>query len=179
MQTQFHILSNCEKCLNRYIWRHDSVLNNLLQQFFKIFKTSRKICCDSNKLQYNTISQLFTTKRPDIAILDGDEMTVIELTICFENNPLKSREYKIKRYKDFKSQLLQTVLKLKVLFLEITSLRFISKQSYEPFAKYLKSVDVNSDHAIFKCMETTIHASYFTFCRRNKSWTDPELLNYV
>ena len=46
--------------------------------------------------------------------------------------------------------------KFKVLFLKITSLGFISKQSYEPFAKYLKLVGVNIDHAIFKCMETAI-----------------------
>ena len=103
MQTQLHVLSNWGKCLNRYPWRHDSVLNSLLQQFSKILKTSSKIYCDSNKLQYNTTSQLFTTQRPDIAILDGDQMTVIELTICFETDATKSRECKIKRYKDLKS----------------------------------------------------------------------------
>ena len=100
-------------------------------------------------------------------------MNVIELTICFETNTLKSKEYKIKRYKDLKSQLLQPVSKFMVLFLETTALGFISKQSYEPFAKYLKSVGVNTDHTIFKCMETAIRASYFIFCRRNKSGTDP------
>ena len=42
---------------------------------------------------------------------------------------------KTKRYKDLKSQLLQPVSRFKVLFLEITSLEFISKQSYEPFVK--------------------------------------------
>ena len=116
MQTQLHVLSNWGKCLNRYSWRHDSVLNSLLQQFSKILKTSSKIYCDSNKLQ----SQLFTTQRPDIAILDGDQMTVIELTICFEANTTKSREYKIKQYKDLKSQLLKPVSKFTVLVLEIT-----------------------------------------------------------
>ena len=98
MQTQLHVLSCCKKCLNRYTRRHDSVLNSLLQQFSKILETSSKIYCDCNKFQYNTTSQLFTSQRPDIAILDGDEMAVIELTICFETNTLKSREYKIKRY---------------------------------------------------------------------------------
>ena len=43
-----------------------------------------------------------------------------------------------------------------MIFLEITSLGFISKQSYKTFAKFLKSVGVNSDDAIFKCMETAI-----------------------
>ena len=102
-------------------------------------------------------------------------MTVIELTIFFENNTLKWREYKIKWYKDVTYQLLQAVSKFKMLFLEITSLGFIGKQSYEPF----ESVGVNSDHPIFSCMETAIWASYFIFCRRNKSWTDQGLLNYV
>ena len=77
-------------------------------------------------------------------------MTVIELTICFEINTTKSREYKIKQYKDLKSQLLKPVSKFTVLFLEITSLGFISNQSYNRFAKYLKSVGVNNDHAIVK-----------------------------
>ena len=134
MQTQLHVLSNCEKCLNRYSWRYDSVLNSLLQQFSKILKTYSKIYCDSSKLQYNTTSPLFTTQRPYIAILDGDQVTVTELTICFDTNTLKSKEYKIKRYKDLKSQLLQPVSKFTVLFLEITSLGFVSKQSYNPFA---------------------------------------------
>ena len=49
MQTQLHVFSNCEKCLNRYTWRHDSVVNSLLQQFSKVFKISSKIYCDSNK----------------------------------------------------------------------------------------------------------------------------------
>ena len=102
-------------------------------------------------------------------------MTVIEWTICFENNTLKSREYKTKRYKDVTYQLLQPVSKFKMLFLEITSLGFIGKQSYEPF----ESVGVNSDHTIFNYMETAIWTSYFISCRRKKSWTDQGLLNYV
>ena len=181
MQTQLHVLPNCEKCLNIYTWRHDSMLNSFLQHPSKILKTSSKIYCNSKKLQYHiTIaSQLFITQCPDIAILGGDQMTMTELTICFENNALKSREYKIKRYKDLKSQLLQPVSKFKVLFLEITSLWFIGKESCKLFAKYLESVGLNRDHAIFKCMETAIRVSYFIFCRRNKFWTDSELLNYV
>ena len=76
-------------------------------------------------------------------------------------------------------QVAAVTTKFKVLLLKITSLGSISKQSYEPFAKYLKLVGVNNDYAIFKCIETAIRASYFIFCRRNKSWTDPELLNYI
>ena len=105
------------------------MLNSLLQQFSKILKTYSKIYCDSSKLQYNTTSQIFATQRPDIAVLDGDDMVLIELAICFKTDTLKSREYKIKRYKDLKLKLLQPVSKFMVFFLEITSLGFISKLS--------------------------------------------------
>ena len=71
MQTQLQVMSNCEKkCFNRYTCRHDYVFNSLLQLY-----------CNY------------------ITILDGDEMAAIELTICFRTNTLKSRKYKIKRYK--------------------------------------------------------------------------------
>ena len=43
----------------------------------------------------------------------------------------------------------------------------------------MKTVGVNNNHTILKCMETATWASYFIYCRRNKTWTDPELLNYV
>ena len=108
------------------------MLNSLLQQFSKILKKSSKIYGDSNKLQCDTISKLFTTQSQDIAILGRDQMTVIELTICFEDKTIRMPEV----------------------------------AAYNPFAKYLKSVGVNSDHAIFKCIQTSIRASYFIFCRR-------------
>ena len=120
---------------------------------------------------------VFFLEQP-IAILDGDEITVIELTMFWnyyievkgiqvkwiqrpqvtaitisvkvkvlflettslgfitgmptltrqksKELTLKLREYKIKHYNNLKSQLLQSVLKFKVLFLEATSLGFIT-----------------------------------------------------
>ena len=82
------------------------------------------------------------------------------------------------RYKDLKSQLIDSSKNLRVLIVEYTSLGFISKESYHPFGKYLKEIKVNHEHAIYKCMETIIRSSYYIFCRRNKSWTDPDLLDY-
>ena len=100
MQTQLHVLPNCEKCINTYFSRHDSVLNSHLKQFSKILKTNSKIYCDSKKLQCNTTSQLFTTLRPDIGILDG---YVFKLYI-----EVKGIQDK---YKYLKSQLVQPVPK--------------------------------------------------------------------
>ena len=180
MQTQLHVLSNCSKCLNRYTWRHDSVINSILLQISKSVKSTMKIYCDCNSLPYSNTSEIFANQRPDIAIVDGSKIVVIELTVCFEKNTSKSREYKVNRYGNLKSQLLIPSSKIEIIFLEITTLGFISKQSYQQFAKYLKSIDVhNSDHLIYKCMETVIRSSYYIFCRRNKCWTYPELLTYT
>ena len=118
------------------------------------------------------------TQRLDIAILDNESIIVIELNVCYGTNTKKSREYKINRYKDLKTQLIDPSKKLRVFFVEFTSLGFISKESYEPSCKYLKEIKVNYEHAIYKCMETIIRSSYYIFCRRNKSWIDPDLLDY-
>ena len=177
IQTQLHVLLNCNKCLVRYTWRHDSVLNSLVQQLCQV-KAAENIYCDCNKLGYKNTSQLFQSQRPDIAIIEKDVIVVIELTVCYETNSTKSREYKKNRYKDLKDQLLVRAKNLKIYYLELTSLGFISKESYDPFNRYLKELKINGDHAIYKCMETIIRSSYYIFCRRNKSWTDPDLLNY-
>ena len=64
-------------------------------------------------------------------------MTVIELTICFEDKTIQMPE----------------------------------AAAYNPFAKYLKSVA--------KMYANRYSAIILYILQKNKSWTNPELLNYV
>ena len=105
-------------------------------------------------------------------------MSVIELTVCFETNTDKSREYKQNRYKNLEDDLIIASDQFEVIYLEVTTLGFISKRSYVPFNILLKKLGINENRTFTKCMETSIRATYFIFCRRNKEWTDPELLNF-
>ena len=116
-QTQLHVLSNCSKCLNRYTWRHDSILYCLLNYIEKFKTQNFKIYSDCPSLPYPNTSELFTNQRPDIVTLQGDSMTIIELTVCFETNTSKSRNYKATRYAHIQSQLTVQTSKLNLIII--------------------------------------------------------------
>ena len=127
---------------------------------------------------YKCTSELFESSRPDIAVKSGNRLTVIELTVCFETNTEKSRRYKQTKYQNLKNELVVECEELKLIFLEVTTLGFLSKSSYQDFNKFLVDLGVNAERTFIKCMETAIRATYYIFCRRNKDWSSPELLHF-
>ena len=137
-----------------------------------------KIYADCEHLQFPCTTELFSRSRPDAAVRVGNKLYVLELTVCFDTNTKKSREYKMTRYKNLKDDLLINCEEFEMIYIEFTTLGFISKESFKQFSKLLKALGIYQDRTIIKCMETAIRATYYVFCRRNKSWPNPELLNF-
>ena len=137
-----------------------------------------KLYVDCENLNYRCTSDLLLSLRPDIVIVIDNKVTVIELTVCFETNTQKSRTYKQNRYIALKDQLLVPCDEFELIYLEFTSLGFISKNSVTPFNVFLKGLGINENRTVTKCMETVIRTTYFIFCRRNKDWNDQELLSF-
>ena len=178
-ETMLHVFSNCTKYLDRYTWRHDSILKLLANKISRsIIETSTELYVDCDKLEYRCTSDLFQSSRPDMVVIFENKVVAIELTVCFDTNTKKSREYKQTRYKNLKDHILVACEEFEVIYLEFTTLGFISKDSFDPFNKLLKKLGVNENRTLVKCMEIAIRATYFIFCRRNKEWTNPELLNF-
>ena len=179
METMLHIFSHCTKYLDRYTWRHDSILKLIANKIARsIVDTTIELYVDCDKLAYRCTSDLFQSSRPDIVVIIKNNIVVIELTVCFETNTEKSRKYKQDRYKKLKDELLVACEQFEIIYLEFTTLGFISKQSFDPFNSFLRKLNVNENRTIEKCMETAIRATYYIFCRRNKEWTNPDLLSF-
>ena len=177
-ETQLHILSNCCKYLDRYKWRHDSILKTLLNKISRSSCDNIEIFADCEEGNYPCTSDLFEHVRPDIVVLIDSKVIVIELTVCFDTNTEKSRQYKQNRYKNIKGQILIPYKEMEIVFLEFTTLGFISKSSYTSFNLLLGKLGIIQNRTVIKCMETAIRGSYYIFCRRNKAWTVSELLNF-
>ena len=178
-ETMLHVFNNCPNYLERYKWRHDSILNLLSNKIDRSTNhDSINLYVDCDKLKYRCTSDLFVSLRPDVVVIIDNKVTVIELTVCFETNTEKSRSYKQNRYKALKDQLLIECDDFELIYLEFTSMGFISKNSFTPFNAFLTRLGINENRTITKCMETAIRATYFIFCRRNKDWNDPELLSF-
>ena len=49
------------------------------------------------------------------------------------------------------------------------------------FLQMLKDLNLNQDlthHIIMKASNIAIRCTYYTYCRRNKQWTSPDLLQF-
>ena len=176
VHTQHHILSNCNAAANqhRYLWRHNSVLNTIVYYLISIIDSSMKLHVDIPG--YRTPEDLFTSgNRPDLVLETETCIFALELTICFETNLVKSREYKINKYRNLEKELHNTSKPFRSIFVEFSTLGFYSKD-IKPFVDFLKLHKLDYSRILEKCSETCIRSSYYIFNRRNKDWTLPELL---
>ena len=88
-QTNKYVLSNCESpvALNRYTQRHDAVLAVIADWIFDSKLACQTLFVNIESLKFKPVSDLFNIEfRPDLAILQSDYVTVLELTVCHETN---------------------------------------------------------------------------------------------
>src|SRR3989442_8011951 len=66
--------------------------------------TKSKLFADIVSSQIDSTSELFVSSRPDIAIVDANQVSTLELTVCHELNIHNSKQYKLSKYKDIANQ---------------------------------------------------------------------------
>ena len=71
---------------------------------------------------------LFHSFRPDVVLIRGSTIYILELTCCFETNSERSREFKIDKYKEIKKDCKKTFKVWKKIFIEVTTLGLVPKQ---------------------------------------------------
>ena len=108
-QTLLHVLSNCSVKLACYSWRHNNILLRL-KNFVCEHLSELEIHCDLvvennlfKSINVNTvpIDICITNLRPDLVIIDRVEkvVTIVELTVPFEENILSAQERKSVKYR--------------------------------------------------------------------------------
>ncbi len=177
--TQHHILNNCSAAANqnRYLWRHNSVLNCIVYYLSSIITNTRRLYADLPG--HEGTDNLFTSnKRPDLVFGTVSKIYIIELTVCFETNLISSRDYKISRYAHLKENCIEQNKEVELIFIELSSLGFYT-ENINDFKNFLKDLNLNPSQILDKCIETCIRCSYYIYNRRLKDWTIPELLLFV
>ena len=186
-KNQIHLFNNCKSTLNRHEWRHNSVLQTLMKNFVNIASEGFRLYTDIDG--YDCPSCLFRSSRPqdpdadkywprpDIAIQERNKTTTIGLTCHFETNLEKSRDYKKARYKNLGSPLLSPRAHFNLILPENSSSGFT--RSTKSFEQFLKSKDLDAKIEIRKCQEVVLRASYFIYCRQNKTWSEPDLISFT
>ena len=71
IQTQFYIFNNCKQALDRYTWRHDSILFTITEHLKPKLANSFCIYVDSLHPEFPSPKGLFSGKIPDIVLQQG------------------------------------------------------------------------------------------------------------
>ena len=127
-----------------------------LKKFTWRLDPDTKVFADCAEFKFTCPSELFQSKRPDIVLVKGKKVTVLELTVCFETNSKKSRVQD--RYKKLRSELNIQCDDFNVIYFEVTTLDFIRNNSLEQIKPFLSE----HDRTIWK--QLYIRASYYIFC---------------
>ena len=142
-ETQLHLLNHCTAALKRYEWRHDSVIQTIMYNLVAIASDTCRLCADTNgnecpstlfksKRPNETNAEMYRS-RPDIIIRERNSITVIELARPFETNLLTSHDYKITKYQNLRSALLNPCSHFKLILL----FSWFNRSSRKTFETYL------------------------------------------
>ena len=90
---------------------------------------------------------------------------------------MKAKRRKHERYKHLRSELIIACRTFEVITLEVTTLGFVSKD-IDRFRRLLRTLDLNDERIVRKCMEVALRVIFYVYCRRNKTWNNPDLLTF-
>ena len=171
IQSNLHVLSNCASIpsLERYKTRHDNILKLLSDWIYSSKPSASSLFGDLHDSSLDPIECVFLPSvRPDLILLDNSKIAGLELTICHEKNILKSRSFKINKYRDINLHLQPKYKKhrLQVFTIEISVLGFIS--NLNDFCTFFKipNMPISLKTEIIK---TVIVNSYNIYCKRNSN----------
>ena len=160
----------------RCTWRHNSVLLFLANTF-----SSLKQCTVYADLP-SFLSPCFITGesyRPDLLLLtDKNILYILELTVGFETNIQNNSDRKATKYSSLINDLSLSYSKVQFVNLSMSAIGAMGSSciSLLSLLNDLHFGKTIQKRIIMKTMSISLRSSYYIFCRRNKPWTNPELL---
>ena len=121
-QTQLHILNNCSEAVRngRYTSRHGSILFTICHYLPALENIGFELFADLVGCKNPEI--LFNGPRSDIVVKNGNKLTVIELSCCYQTDFLKTLSYKIERYSKLQDLYVDNNFRVTKLYVEVSSL---------------------------------------------------------
>ena len=177
-ETLLHVVAGCNSYLDRFTWRHDSVLNFIANNLPST--QIQKIFADLPSFSNPSIIT-GDDYRPDILILTKDNtLYVLELTVGYETNLRNNINRKYSKYKELIGELKRKFNCVKFINLSVSALGVFDNES-AAFIDMLEGLDVNKNHVSYyikKIITIAIRSTYYIFCCRNKEWTKPGLIKF-
>jgi len=173
-----HVVAGCQFYLDRFTWRHDSILNFITSTLQPVIDRS-SLYADIDGYQ-NPSMITGDQHRPDLLIKTPDCLYILELTVGFESNLINNAKRKFNKYKLLIETLQKKFKTVKFINLSISSLGVFSTEC-SSFLEILEELDFDKKQKMYiirKIIQIAIRSTYFIFCKRNKIWENPELMKF-
>ena len=180
-ETLQQVVSSCKSYLEdeRYTWRHNYVLLHIANSLSSLQRCRLFVDLPSFP------SPLLITGdslRPDLALISPDNtLYILELTEGFETNIEVNNKRKAIKYDPLIQDLRSQYRTITFINLSMSTLG-IYEASSDTILNMMndlgiaKSVQIS---IIKKIMNIAVRSTYYIFCRRNKTWTDPAWLHFA
>ncbi|CAB3999364.1 Hypothetical predicted protein [Paramuricea clavata] len=176
-ETLLHVVAGCQSYLERFTWRHDSVLNFLATSLQTVSGSHLYVDLPGYKSPSIITGD---TYRPDLLLSTSTgRLYIVELTVGFESNLQRNVERKKSKYKELIREQNEHFNSVKFINLSISSLGVFSKEC-STFIEMLNDFGFQKQHqnyCIRRMTTIAIRTTYYIFCCRNKEWMNPELLS--
>jgi hypothetical protein len=119
--------------------------------------------------------------RPDLLLtIENKILYILELTVGFETNLKTNSDRKHEKYLTLITDQENVYDEVKFVNVSISSLGVFGESTNTLFDMLhdLKYDEQRIKYVKKKIIATCIRTSYYIFCRRNKDWNNPELLNF-
>ena len=182
-QTLQHAVSACKVHLEegRYTWRHNSVLKIIADYLLSITNNIELYCDITGYMSPCIITG--EQKRPDIVVIDKQRswVFVLELTVGFETRIKDNAVRKHNHYSGLCSELRNQYNRVKFVNISVGALGILGKSS-RSFMDFISNDllldNQKTNYLIAKIGACCIRSTYYIFCRKDKEWTEPNLLTW-
>ncbi|CAB4044403.1 Hypothetical predicted protein, partial [Paramuricea clavata] len=177
-ETLLHVVAGCQSYLERFTWRHDSVLNFLATSLQTVSGSHLYVDLPGYKSPSIITGD---TYRPDLLLSDPQPEHSILLNLQLASNQIFKKTLSVKKskYKELIREQNDHFNSVKFVNLSISSLGVLSKEC-STFIEMLNDFGFQKQHqnyCIRRMTTIAIRTTYHIFCCRNKEWMNPELLS--
>ncbi len=184
-ETLHHVLNHCEFLLERYTWRHNSILNFIINI----------VSCNDHEAIYSDLAGMMTgcstvpvditvtAQKPDLVIVNRHDktVTILELSVPFELNIESTHQRKINRYQNLILDIESEGYHVKYYALEIGSRGYISPENIQRLKSFVKKHVSNFKFNSVKdsiCKIALVSSFVIYHSKFEKDWINPTYVKF-
>ena len=179
-ESLLHVVAGCQHYLDRFTWRHDSILNFIAKSLQPVINVHSSLYADVNGFLNPSI---ITGENycPDLLFqIQSKCLYVLELTVGFESNLNNNAARKKEKYVNLINEVSRNYRCVRFVNLSMSSLGVFSNEC-STFLDMMNDIGIDKKqqrYIIKKVINIAIRATYYIFCRRNRNWVSPDLMQF-